>query len=213
LICGDAGQSEDICLTQEQTLDQLIKLLPRGRAWRTDADAPVRRSFLNALAALYAYVEQRICALRLEFFCATETETNDVWMKQYGLPDACDPYPNLCAKVAAFGGTRCDYYAEIAALAGWSIECLDIMGCGSLTGRAKAGCGRAGRGRIQNELLVLVDLTASPSYKGGFHTPPLAGRIRSGMPMNCPPSVGPLDCVLERVVHAHVRIVYQLVGP
>jgi hypothetical protein len=30
-------------------------------------------------------------------------------MAEYGLPDGCDPFPDLCTKVAAIGGTRCEY--------------------------------------------------------------------------------------------------------
>jgi uncharacterized protein YmfQ (DUF2313 family) len=208
--CGPAVVSDDICLSQEQTLDQLIKLLPRGRAWRTDQDTPVRLSFWNAIAAVYAFIEERICALRLEFFCATETETNDVWLRQYGLPDACDPFPNLCAKVAAFGGTQCSYFQEIAAQAGWSIECLDLD-CGALAGLGQAGCAQAGVGVRQSQLFVQVNLSKSPAYSGGFRTQPLAGLLRAGQPLACPPDLGPLDCILERIVHAHVLIVYSTV--
>ncbi|VFU07945.1 DUF2313 domain-containing protein [Methylocella tundrae] len=206
--CSPGVVSEDICLTQPQALDQLIKLLPRGRAWRTDEDAPVRRGFLNALAASWAYIEERLCALRLEFFCQSETETNDVWLRQYGLPDACDPYPDLCGKVAAFGGTQCDYFQAIAARAGWSIACLET-GCGAIAGRALAGCAQAGRGRRMGELHVLVNLAESHAYTGGYRTPPLAGRLRAGQPLACPPDLSALECLLERIVHAHVLIVYS----
>ncbi len=205
--CAPNIQSEDICLTQPQALAQLIQLLPRGRAWRTDADAPVRMGFLNAIAASWAYIEQRICAARLEFFCQSQSETTDLWMADYGLPDACDPYPDLCLKVSAFGGTRCDYFAAIALRAGWVISCFET-GCGPLAGCARAGGARAGRGRRQSQLNVLVNLRASPAYTGGFRTPSRAGRMRAAMRLTCPPDLSALECLLERIVHAHVLIVY-----
>jgi len=206
--CPTTPASDDICLTQAQTLDQLIKLLPRGRAWRTDSDAPVRRAVLNAIASIYAYFEERLCALRLEFFCATQSETKAIWMEQYGLPDACDPYPDLCAKVAAYGGATCDYYQEIAANAGWSIACVDID-CGPLTGRARAGCAKAGRGWQQSELHIRVNLAESTAYTGGARSQAKAGCLLSGQKLACAPDFSALECILIRVVHAHVKIVYS----
>lgn len=209
--CDAPTDSANICLTQEQTLWQLIKLLPRGRAWRSDIDAPIRRSFWNAVAGLYAYIEIRICQLALEFFCFSETETDEIWMEQYGLPDACDPYPTLCAKVAAFGGTRCEYYAAIAALSGWAIDCVALtVSCGSKAGCSFAGNAIAGGTKILNVLRIIVHIAESPSYRGGVHTPSLAGCMRAGQPLSCGPDISPLACILERVVHAHVEIDYQI---
>lgn len=212
MSCEEAPRVEDVCLTQPQALDALIMMLPRGRAWETNAETPVRRGVLDALANLWAYIESRICAAKLEFFCQTQSETTDLWLADYGLPDACDPYPDLCSKVAAFGGTRCDYFVEIAARAGWAISCIDRF-CGAVAGRGRAGRAQTGRGRAQSELHVLVDLAASSAWSGGYRTPPLAGRLRAGRKLACGPDLEPLKCLLERIVHAHVLIVYETTAP
>lgn len=206
--CPRDGRPADVCLTQPQALHQLIALLPQGRAWTTNAETPVRLGVLGAVAATWAFLEKRLCAARLEFFCHLKSETEDLWLADYGLPDDCDPYPDLCAKVAAVGGTRCDYYVDIAARAGWAIECVE-RACGGLAGRARAGCTVAGLGARQSELYLRVNLSRSPAYSRGYRTPPLAGRLRAGQPLACPPDISALKCLLERVVHAHVLIVYE----
>jgi hypothetical protein len=71
-----------------------------------------------------AWFNQRMCDMRDEFFCATASETLDVWNAQYGLPDDCNPYGDLCAKVAAIGGQRCEYFKQVAARNGWTIDCI-----------------------------------------------------------------------------------------
>jgi hypothetical protein len=141
------------CPTLEQSIAATAMLLPRGKAWPANdramlpnflawlADlvgipAPaawppgyVQMGFVAAVGAVRNYLEAQLCALRLEFWCATETQTNDEWMAEYGLPDDCDPFPDLCAKVAALGGRRCELYQELCAANGWIIDCLAEPAC------------------------------------------------------------------------------------
>lgn len=201
------------CPTKPEILAALFALLPRGRAWRTHEGAgpepgSVLYQFWSAVAEVFAFVAKRFCDLRLEFWCATMSETRDAWMKEYGLPDDCDPWPDICAKVAAIGGQRCEYFAEIAARAGWAITCLDLsLACGT-----RVGCGRAGRARTgakrEIALEIIVDLGASPAYGGLVQTPPRAGRMRAGRPFPCPPNISPIQCIIERVAPAHVEVRY-----
>ena len=145
--CSIAAPAPLTCPTLQQSIDATAALLPRGRAWPANdrsmtarflawlggltgvpaaTDWPagfVQMGFVAAVGAVRNYLETQLCALRLEFWCATETLTNDLWMAEYGLPDDCDPYPNLCAKVAALGGRRCELYQELCAANGWIIEC------------------------------------------------------------------------------------------
>ena len=51
---------------------------------------------------------------------APMSETRDVWEAEYGYPDACEAYENLCEKVTAVGGANCAYFADVAARRGWS---------------------------------------------------------------------------------------------
>src|SRR5262245_49399073 len=129
------------CPTLEQCRDALLKLLPLGRAWQSHEGGPRARlvsefedddfevegfdadgdqtgsilwQFCAAIAHLFYFANTRLCELREEFWCASHKETHDEWMAEYGLPDACDPWPDLCAKVAALGGATCAYLQAVA---------------------------------------------------------------------------------------------------
>jgi len=136
----------DICPGHDDVLPHLIALLPRGRAWRTEAGG-VRYRFLSAIARVFAFAEQRICAAMEEFFCATAAETLDVWAEEYSLYDGCDPWPDLCAKVRAYDDPRCEFWVSAAARAGWAILSTDATEpCGATAGDGIAGCAAAGPG-------------------------------------------------------------------
>ena len=223
------------CPTLEEIIAATLAILPGGRAWQTREGGPMpgaeigfqpsgfennafsthyRRPsilyrFWKSIAVLLFYVNTRLCELRLEFWCATHKETHDLWMAEYGLPDDCDPFPDLCTKVAAIGGTRCEYYAAVAARMGWSIECAEtVVDCGS---RMNSRAGRAKAGSLLNTamLKVIVHLGSSPAYVGGRSLPSLAGRMRAGRRQSCGPNITPLLCLMSRVVHAEIQIVYE----
>lgn len=206
MSCQSLSAPLDICPTADEITPQLIALLPRGRAWGTHDGGPfpgtVLWRFWYAVATVLAFFNARACALLLEYFCRTATETHDTWLLEYGLPDGCDPFPDLCTKVAAIGGTRCDYYRAVAAQAGWSITCTDLNdACGSKAGNAYAGCSMAGRGLPPKVLLITVLLPDSPAHVGGSPAPsnpgasartsaglapPFAGRLEAGGLLSCP---------------------------
>lgn len=232
------------CPTEPQIRDQILALLPRGRAWQTNEGGPIkgwepafdansfnpnafqttRRKFSvlwqywAAFASVVYFLHQRLCALRMEFWCATKTETLDQWMVEYGLPDACDPFPDLCTKVSALGGTRCEYYAAVAARGGWSIECFYGRWCGTLPGQAGAMAGRFQPGRRGfAQMFIRVDLANSPAYQGPLGPEaPRCFTLRAGRPLRCPPDpfnpdISALECLMARVVHAEIQIVYEAI--
>lgn len=183
------------CPSHDEITGEALKLLPRGRAWRSREGGPETTStlykFWRAVAFVYAYLTSRLCALRLEFWCATMSETEDQWMKEYGLPDYCEPFPDLCVKVAALGGTRCEYYTEMAARFGWNIVCDDP--CGSKTGCFKTGPGtKPGQRSGPNVIIMNVMTLSSPAYA-----------TDTGL-------VG-LNCLLRRIMHAENDIKYVVV--
>jgi len=124
----------------------MLALLPPGRAYQLNDGGPwpgsVLYRFFDAVASMRAWFNQRICDMRREFFCATASETLDVWNAQYGLPDDCDPYVDLCVKVAAIGSQRCEWFKLVAQRHGWTIACVEFEGfCGSQFGCARFGGG------------------------------------------------------------------------
>lgn len=236
--CEAARPAPLRCPTLAEVLASALKLLPKGRAWQTheggpappvdrgfnpgafDNDAFSTRSkpgstlfrFWKAVAACFTFATQRLCDLRLEFWCATHKETHDLWMAEYGLPDACDPFPDLCTKVAAIGGTRCEYYAAIAARSGWSISCIEqVVTCGSRAGFSRAGRARAGGTLGLATLKIIVDLNQSQAYAPtGRFLAARAGRMRAGRRQSCGPDLSPLQCILSRIVHAEILTIYEV---
>jgi len=229
------------CPTLDDVLASLLALLPRGRAWQTHDGSPrpgavpgfapsgfsdgfatdstsdsILWRFWRSVADVFFFLNQRLCDLRMEFWCHTQRETRDQWMTEYGLPDACDPFPDLCAKVAAIGGTRCEYYQSIAARAGWRLFCFDGRNiCGARPGsaRAKAGCARPGRAKQAGYLYILVDFPNSPAASLTFRNrKPKAGHFKAGKRLSCSADAAdfaPIECLLARVVHAEIQIIYE----
>lgn len=226
------------CPTLDDITAATLALLPRGRAWQTNEGAPrpgqeagfnpagfnpgafsstyespsIIWQYWRSFAVVLQYLTQRLCDLRLEFWCQSISETRDEWMTEYGLPDACDPFPDLCTKVAAIGGTRCEYYAAVAARSGWSIECAEaVFTCGSRVGFSLAGRARAGATLNVATLKIIIFLNQSPALAGvGRYLPSIAGRMRAGRRQSCGASIEPLRCILARIVHAEIQQVYEV---
>jgi uncharacterized protein YmfQ (DUF2313 family) len=208
MSCNPAVADLDRCPTTDELVPQFMALLPRGRAWPTSPGSTVWK-FWRAVAAAFADLEARICALRAEFFCQTVAETRPAWLAEYGLPDACDPFPDLCAKVAAIGGARCEYFAAVAARAGWGIRCLYVAPVG--LGCFQFGCTPVGKtGDRPGTLRVQVTLSSSPSYGGSTQRTWQFGRSSFGQPFGCGPDLGPLKCLLGRILPAHVAVTYEV---
>lgn len=227
------------CPTLIESQQATIASLPRGRAWPANdggntlhrliawldglSAAPVswpigfvQAGYFAALGAVRNFVETRLCALRLEFWCATISETRPEWMAEYGLPDACDPFPDLCLKVSAIGGSRCEYFNEIIARLGWRAECFERSAhCG-----ARFGSGRFARrgdtfGGSNYVGLIIKVHTGEPNISPSIETryrPARFGALRFGHRPSCDtiehPSVAPIRCLMERIAPAHVEIQY-----
>lgn len=210
MSCPQPPNSVDICPTQDEMVAQLISMLPRGRAWGTHDGGPfagVILQFWTAVASLFVYMNQRACDLRQEFFCSTAVETLDLWNADYGLPDGCDPYASLCAKVADPGGNTCDYYQSRALAAGWSVSCNSAASCNRAGVRARAGTARASAHGGAARLIFVVDLAASAAYSRPTSFAPRAGRFRAGQKLGCAvQSLAALQCLLAPLVPAHVAV-------
>lgn len=199
------------CPTGDEIVAQAIALLPRGRAWQTHESGPRPGSVLfrywRSVSESLAHLCARLCDLRLEFWCATHVETRPEWLAEYGLPDDCDPYPDLCAKVAALGGATCDFYREVAARSGWDVDCDDsVIDCGELAGALLAGPDQVGGGSSAGTIRITVYPLTSPAYVGPVENGPMAGCFLTGLLLDCEPGFEALRCVLGRVIHGHVRL-------
>lgn len=237
MTCASMRDGPLHCPTFQESFSATLALLPRGRAWPANDGGGIAARYLAWLAALvgipvtwpFGYVqvavfaafasvrnflETRLCALRLEFWCATHVETDDLWMAEYGLPDSCDPFPDLCTKVSAIGGARCEYFNAIVARIGWTVDCLDqLTRCGARCGCSRAGTAQAGL-RRGTGLVLRVHTGQSPAVvRGSFRQIiPRAGTMRAGQRPICDsvavPSIVPIRCLMDRIAPAHMVIEY-----
>lgn len=212
MSCDLTTVDVDRCPTKDELTPQLVALLPTGRAWNK-APGTVIWKFWTAVAAVFADLEARICALRDEFWCQTIVETRPDWLTEYGLPDDCDPFPDLCAKVAAIGGSRCEYFAAVAAALGWNVTCVEQVECGGRAGGAYVGAFTPGLGRPTSIIEMDVDLGSSEAWNGVLLPQPFAGVLRAGQSLSCAPDVSSLRCVLERIIPAQCSLVLNLIAP
>jgi len=234
------------CHTKDEYLQQLMALLPRGRAWQSHEDGIVKslerypginaecgeaecgeaecgqpalvidRTVMAAYWAAYAevleYMARRACDLLDEFYCDTAHETLVDWGADYGFPDPCEPWNDLCEKVAARGGATCEYLVWAAARRGWVIECRD---CQYGPSAAMAGCSQAGNAQLcapacdPYTLTITIKTADSPAYTTRSY-PPLAGRASAGCTTLCSPSWQEVRCLIERVKPAHVQANYVI---
>jgi uncharacterized protein YmfQ (DUF2313 family) len=201
-----------ICPGIDDFARALASLRLRGRAWRNsgtdDLAGSVMSWFFRWQAIGLHAANQRLCALLNEMFCTPRVESTDEWMLDYGLPDACDPYADICSKVKSVGDTTAAY--AIAALARRGIVATideqhilspqrSMPGCGS----AKAGVMML-RARDGVAWFVRVDrITSSLSTSRRF----LVGRGRAGQSLDCDVSLASAECILRRIMPAHADLV------
>lgn len=235
----ETAPTPSICPSQDDVTLALLALLPRGRAWPANDGGGtyarfttwltglagrvpalsewqpgfVQCGYFAAVGEVAAWVNAQFCALKLEFFCASASQTLDLWNAEYGLPDPCDPRADLCTRVAALAGASCAFLVELAERAGWSIACEDgIVGTGARCGCAFAGNAICAEGIGAGVVEIFVFLSASPAYQRIAGAPPLAGRLLAGRELNCLPDITPLQCLLARVVHAHLVLQFIIEG-
>ncbi len=207
-----------MCPTDAEVASALAALRPRGDAWRNggsdDLAGSTMGAMFDALGAGFGPTHRRFCALVDEFFCSTSVETLDLWAAEYGVPDGCDPFADLCEKVNAVGDTTTGYVVAAAQRRGWSIEIGEewIVAAQS----AACGLGRAG-GMICGAQTgvtwrIVVDLAASPTFSGVRARPALAGLMMAGAALTCPPDIGGLVCLVRRIAPAHADLIFTTIN-
>lgn len=201
-----------ICPSDKEVAARLAALRPRGDAWRnSDEDAlagSVMGGFFKALGEGFGPTERRICALVDEFFCSTAIETIDLWRLEYGVPDGCDPFADVCEKVNAVGDTTTAYAVAAAARRGWVIAITETFVTASEDACYGPRCyGAALYGATQGVLwAVSVNLSTSTAYQAVAGRPPLYGVHLYGDLLNCLPDIEPLRCLIRRIAPAHADL-------
>lgn len=205
------------CKSDAEVTASLAALRPRGDAWRNGGHDGLAGSTMGAffagLGTVAGETDRRICALVDEYFCSSAAETLDLWALEYGVPDGCDPFADVCEKVNAVGDSI-PAYAEAAALKrGWSIaisEDFIIVPQSSRMGHARMGAARMGATQGV-AWRIEVDLAASPSYVAADRRKPLLGRMRLGFAFDCGPDITSLSCLIRRIAPAHADLIFTTV--
>lgn len=98
----------------------LLKLFPKGRAWRIEIDT-ITAKLLSAVAVELKRVDTAVSKIYLEADPRTAEDTLSDWEKEYGLPDECSVLAgsieqrraNLISKITATGGQSEAYFKSI----------------------------------------------------------------------------------------------------
>lgn len=167
----------------------------------------VMQRFWLAYAEVLEYLHTRACALLAEMFCTTTAELKAEWGYEYGFPDTCEPWDNLCQKVRAEGGATCAYLASLATRLGWYLECSD---CAPSAGAdcVAADCLPACECEA-GVIYIKVWRALSPSW-----TEPIPFNADAAV-ADCTPPCAPVPdavvCLVERYKPAHVRAIYEVI--
>jgi uncharacterized protein YmfQ (DUF2313 family) len=130
--------------TAEDFRDGRVALLPPGRAWPRDLDAPIVR-FLAALARGDQRLAARAAQLLVDAFPGTTLELLPEWEESLGLPDPCagaaptieQRRAQVVARLISTGGQSIPYFVAVAAALGFAITITE-------PGPFRAGISRAG---------------------------------------------------------------------
>jgi len=113
--------------------DQLLALLPRGRAWTRDITANLA-AFMHAIGDAFYALHQRVMLLiEVESNPAKAVELLPEWEAAHGLPDTCsNASPTIAERQAAVagrhygnGGHNIPYLVEVAKQMGFTITIAD----------------------------------------------------------------------------------------
>ena len=201
-------------MTDPESAFSLAAIRPRGDAWRNGASdelaGSVMGGFFDALGDSFGPVYRRFADLIDEYFCSSASETLDWWAIEYGLPDGCDPFAEVCEKVGAVGDSLPAYAVAIAAARGWSIRIEQEFIIASQDACYGPACYGAQIYGAQQGVLwrITVDLPNSPTYSEALSRQPLFGMQLYGDSFSCAADIESLRCFVRRVAPAHADLIF-----
>lgn len=215
--CNNLDRQQDICPSREQIFAQMCTVLPRGRAWQThNTDVPreksIQQKFWWAMAGFIEWVNDEMCRVIDEYFCNTVSDLKQVALVEYGIPDDCGLYRDLCTKIRALPDDHCDYYAAVAAQLGYKVQCsvprdIECYPC-THTAAGMWAIGHAGfcaQSGVALRIDYCPDDLPDPNCGTGLS---IMGHTAVGCEPSCvqPQLPEDLACVLDVIVPAHMAI-------
>jgi len=207
-----------ICPSDAEVAASIAALRPRGAAWRNGGHDALAGStmgdFFDSLGEVAGEADRRICALVDEYFCSSAVETRDLWALEYGVPDGCDPFADVCEKVNAVGDSIPAYAEAVALKRGWSIGITEVFVTAVEDGSIGMGLmGTMLMGAVNGVAwTITINLAASPSYAVPLDVEPLMGLMLLGDGFNCGPDIAPLVCLIRRIAPAHADLIFQTIN-
>lgn len=193
------------CPDTDDAFETFLALLPRGRAWQSGASGTVTpaesvmKRFWRAVATPWAAAEQAICDAYLDLSCATAEGDLDLWLEDYGLPDACDPSgDDLCAKVRTVGGDSASYWTGVAAGIGIVADIRFLKGDPDDPDHPG----------VAATLYARIDTLASFAAD---RRPPFCGNWNLGVQRLGDPDASRFACMLDNALPAHLDAIVEFV--
>lgn len=232
------GADDFRCPTKPDLLDEILALLPRGRAWQTHED--LAEILLGTDPAEVEEYEVGATGLGVEHGIALPTVMQQFWSAyatelEYLHQRACALLEEMfCATTVELRGewgvdygypdaclpydTLCEKVrAEGGATCAYFVGLAARLGyaieCIDCTGGAEAGCAEAGLDQLcvcdPGVMLIRIDRYASPALVLG--APFEAGAAEAGCTPPCPPVPEDLECLINRLKPAHVKAIFEVI--
>lgn len=190
-------------VTSEDYAAAMRQLLPPGPAWQYEEAATIAAIML-ALADSYVALHDRSCDLLTEIIPDTAVEMLPDWERAAGLPDDCTGENNtlearraaLVSRLRAIGGQSPQYYIDLAATLGYTIQIFTYspFTAGSSAGDALTNDQWCFAWRVQADSVINLRFRA--------------GIGRAGEPLRVFGNTI-LECVLNKWKPAHTFIVFD----
>lgn len=188
--------------------DQLVQLLPPGRAW-SGAPGSVLGGLIEGLADEFARVDGRADDLVDEADPRTALELLPDWERVAGLPDACVGVPDtigerrvaVANKIAQLGGQSIPFFTAICNRLGYDVEIGEFTSCDAGFGAGAELCGDDWR----HAWLVTVFLGSAAALDAGyaeFSAGSDAGDRLVGF------GALDLECLIRRARPAHTEVIF-----
>ncbi len=188
--------------------DQLLQLLPPGRAWSRDRGS-VLAQLIGGMAEEFARVDARAGVLVDEADPRTALELLPEWERVAGLPDTCTGRPDnvgerqiaLAVKLAAQGGQSIRYFTSLAEQLGYFVE---------ITETSPAAIGMRCDGRLNGEPWAFAwrveVLVSAEDFRNRFAVADCNSRL--GVRLRGYSALD-IECLIRRAKPAHTSVMFS----
>jgi uncharacterized protein YmfQ (DUF2313 family) len=196
--------------TALEYLRMFQSLLPKGKAWNRAADS-VLTQFLYGSSDEFSRLDERSEDLQSERDTRTTSELLTEHETDLGLPDDCSDAAatiterriDAHARLLALGQQDKQYFIDLAESLGYEI---------TITEYTPFWCGLGVAGNPCGDQEVIFVWTVNTTY-GAETIYFTAGSSQAGDPLVKIPTLGPLECIIEKYKPGHTTVNFNYTGP